>query len=399
MTQCVLELRDKAKRFRETGMVAVVDTEATVVKSDNAIPAELEDALRAAVLSLEDVPEKQKNWHPGSDEKVLDLVHPSLFPLIYETTRVLPEGRVDLADCMEHCGGGEVIQLTAGKLERVTNSDFLVHALPHFWSKHFQWLPCETMFAPNDAVKITTYINNLHPVQHESLYGVVEQFIAKAIPLWDETLSRFHPRLRITVDEHEWDLPSPDKRPPQEDDPIDDEDALEEIVDEWIRENRMPVQPEPVEYVNKYYSPPDHPVSLRQDFKDQGLQIIVKLANIHLTAEKPDYAGGSWHVEGPLNEHICATAIYYYDSENVTDSFLEFRQHVDAEDMVMKPEQVNCSHQRMTLPVCFLLSNAGAAPSNKLPLGTDMSLLPLCTDLLSLPEVFFDEHSCSDHQS
>ncbi|RDB26315.1 hypothetical protein Hypma_006638 [Hypsizygus marmoreus] len=54
--------------------------------------------------------------------------------------------------------------------------------------------------------------------------------------------------------------------------------------------------------------------------------VIVKLASIHLTPEKPEYGGGTWHVDGQLNEHICATATYYYDTENITSSRLAFRQ-------------------------------------------------------------------------
>lgn len=66
-------------------------------------------------------------------------------------------------------------------------------------------------------------------------------------------------------------------------------------------------------------------VDIWRDFADQGLQIIVKLANIHLIPEQPEYEGGTWHVEGQLNEHICASAIYYYDSDNITTSQLAFR--------------------------------------------------------------------------
>ncbi|KAF7977251.1 hypothetical protein HWV62_4369 [Athelia sp. TMB] len=54
-------------------------------------------------------------------------------------------------------------------------------------------------------------------------------------------------------------------------------------------------------------------------------------ANIHLTPEKPEYSGGTWHVEGQLNEHICATALYYYDSSNITESRLAFRQQSNHE--------------------------------------------------------------------
>ncbi|KAG9022000.1 hypothetical protein FS837_006801 [Tulasnella sp. UAMH 9824] len=59
------------------------------------------------------------------------------------------------------------------------------------------------------------------------------------------------------------------------------------------------------------------------------IQVIVKLANIHLTPEKPEYPGGSWHVEGMANEHIVASGIYYYDCENITDSQLAFRVAVN----------------------------------------------------------------------
>ena len=87
--------------------------------------------------------------------------------------------------------------------------------------------------------------------------------------------------------------------------------------------------------------PGAHCIDLREEFKDRGLQVIFKLANIHLDPSKPEYEGGTWHVEGALNEHICATALYYYDQENITDSHLSFRQSITCWDMVMKPEQVS----------------------------------------------------------
>ena len=88
--------------------------------------------------------------------------------------------------------------------------------------------------------------------------------------------------------------------------------------------------------------------TLRESHRDEGLQVIVKLANIELTPEKPEYDGGSWHVEGQQvcddliaillyqrermqNEHICATAIYYYDSDNISESLLQFRQQSDSD--------------------------------------------------------------------
>lgn len=58
-----------------------------------------------------------------------------------------------------------------------------------------------------------------------------------------------------------------------------------------------------------------------------------------MTPEQPTYRGSDWHVEGALNEHICATALIYYDQSNISDSALEFRHEVDSETMIFKPGQ------------------------------------------------------------
>ena len=90
-------------------MIPTLDLDAAVIKSDTAIPLDLKEALRAAAAPLEEVPDRLKDWHPGSDGKVLDLVHPSLFPLIYGRSRILPSGVAGLQDCVNYIGKGEVI--------------------------------------------------------------------------------------------------------------------------------------------------------------------------------------------------------------------------------------------------------------------------------------------------
>lgn len=83
-----------------------------------------------------------------------------------------------------------------------------------------------------------------------------------------------------------------------------------------------------------YYS-----VRIQDDFRDEGLQVIVKLSSIELTPEKPGYEGGNWHIEGMLNEHIAATALYYYDVENVTESRISFRTGASLDEREMRCEQ------------------------------------------------------------
>jgi hypothetical protein len=87
--------REKAGFLAEHGFVTTLETGSVCAKSDSLIDADLRAELLAGVKPLLDV--KVKDWHPNSNEQVLNLVHPSLFPLVYGRTQVLQEGLVGLA--------------------------------------------------------------------------------------------------------------------------------------------------------------------------------------------------------------------------------------------------------------------------------------------------------------
>lgn len=67
------------------------------------IPEETRQLLLLQVAKLENVPLAEKDWHPGSNQQVLDLVHPSLFCFVKGVTR---EGVAHPP--MKHIGGGAV---------------------------------------------------------------------------------------------------------------------------------------------------------------------------------------------------------------------------------------------------------------------------------------------------
>ena len=60
--------------------------------------------------------------------------------------------------------------------------------------------------------------------------------------------------------------------------------------DHWFQTTRKVVLPEP-----KNFRPLEEPplFDLRKEFAKSGLQVIVKLANIELTPERPEYSGGT----------------------------------------------------------------------------------------------------------
>jgi hypothetical protein len=114
---------------------------------------------------------------------------------------------------------------------------------------------------------------------------------------------------------------------------VDDEgDYLLTLLFVQVSDNRTLIKPNARAYDDSMKS--EAPImNLREHFSKSGIQVIVKLANIHLTPSKQEYSGGSWHIEGQLNEHICATALYYYDNKNITDSHLAFRYKVSVDTL------------------------------------------------------------------
>lgn len=138
---CIEELKFKAKQFEKTGFVSVFNGD--VLKSDTVIPDALQVALQKAVKILEDVPAREKDWHPESDEQVLDLVHPSLYPLIYGRSRVLESGVTSLDDCIKRCNEGVVLVLPQEEQE--------IHSQTKEYSTNYQWLPCEVDITGDSA--------------------------------------------------------------------------------------------------------------------------------------------------------------------------------------------------------------------------------------------------------
>ncbi|MDV5149572.1 DUF4246 domain-containing protein [Streptomyces sp. SBC-4] len=273
-----------------------------VWQSDTLIEDKLGSRLREAVRVLEQVPEAAQDWHPGSDGQVLDLVHPSLFCLVREAS---------------------------GAPERAWQNP-TNHYSKYEFSEKFQWLPTDVDVSDDGDVAFRSYVNNVHPEAHHELASLLPDLFARMRPLLENVLTDLrHPRpLRIEADPYGW-YDSEPERPDEaaySDEAAYDEavSAWEDAMDDWW-ENRRPVIPD----APGFTAPESPDESTRVDLRGRGLQVIVKLATIHLTPDKPEYAGGSWHVEGMLNERIVSTGIYYWDSENITESRLSFRAALD----------------------------------------------------------------------
>ncbi|MFE7511594.1 DUF4246 domain-containing protein [Streptomyces sp. NPDC057540] len=273
-----------------------------VWQSDSLVDDGLRSRLREAVRVLEQVPEAERDWHPGSGGQVLDLVHPSLFCLVRDVS-----------------GGPE--RAWRNPTDRYSKHEF---------SERFQWLPTDVDISEEGAVAFRSYVNNVHPERHRALDSVLPDVFARLLPLFENVLTDLrHPRpLRIEADPFGWYDSKPEY---PERSAYADAGAYADALDAWGEahdawwETRSPVVPDAPAYTPR--AVPDD--TARVGLRGRTVQVVVKLATIHLTPEDPEYSGGSWHVEGMLNERIVSTGIYYWDSENITESRLAFRTALD----------------------------------------------------------------------
>ncbi|PVZ96672.1 hypothetical protein BB558_007407 [Smittium angustum] len=315
---------------------------------DDCIPEELLNELQENVAKLEDVPEHEKDWHPGSDNQVLDLVHPSLYPVVFGRTRGLTKdvSSIEVPKWDSVIGKGEtdcvyLPPIVSFDHPYIKNRQYTPERF-QYRSEKYQWLPTEFGVDADGEVKILSYINNLHPGIHEKLYGTLEKIFEKFIPLFNNVLTdsceqnKKNDKLRISSEVYNIEVfedyfnrvrkEEAEKNGTEFVELKDKDISYQEFRDYFhsYDDEKLVVIPE--DYKFDPESVPKNNITV--DLKGSRLQVIVKLANIILTPEKPTYKGGVWHVEGMLNEEIVATGIHYYDQENITDSYLAFRQGI-----------------------------------------------------------------------
>ncbi|KAF9643994.1 hypothetical protein BDM02DRAFT_3122643, partial [Thelephora ganbajun] len=272
---------------------------------------------RYRVSPLESVPDAEKDWHPRSANQVLDLVHPSLYPIVYERTLVkYPQ---------------------TGKCEALRPS----RGGKYYVSRKFQWLPSDFTVAEDGTVTLASpYINNVHPRKHAALKSIIPQLLGRAVPLWEHVLSDLRrPLLPFrTKSKVEDSLPDCLFAKGKGVDPGSDEE-YDTDRDGWLSKHDLKLPDAREKYIGDLDVMKTPTVSL----KGTTIQCIIKLANIVLTPEEPEYPGGKWHVEGMENEHIVSSFIYYYDCENITSSRLAFRRSTCQPEYHVQDE-THCMH-------------------------------------------------------
>ncbi|CAB9530139.1 Conserved hypothetical protein [Seminavis robusta] len=270
----------------------------------------------------------REDRHPGTPQMV-DLIHPSLYCYEQGTTLVL-EGVGSEAVCQpdnwdKFLGAGTVKE--EKRLTLHVHSDAISNA-------GLQWLPAEFhVNMEGTECKIASYINSLHPVEDASMYSSISELFLEALPLLEDTLTqsledKSNPKpLRVEVPNEMdwWEKPSEEGfRPRREDE---EEYVYQDECWEWQMENRKFLFP-----TLGNFEPPEPPTENNHiSLHDRPLQVIAKIASLELEPGE-SYSGGTWHLEGALDERIVATACCYLESTNVSGGDLAFRVAVEEPD-------------------------------------------------------------------
>lgn len=244
---------------------------------------------------------KVLDYHPGSNKQIINLVHPSLYAFQYYITPIINEK-----------GEIEVLKY---------NAKYLSAKKVHYWGlSNHQLLP--SLFKYNhdsNIFEIKSYINNLHPIKHKSLYLSLQSIFNEVIPGINYVLSKYASKelIRIKWDDGEY---YREKFLDESGELIDDDDDGGDF-DENCSEN--------LKLKDKLIPPiinSNHYNDVTIDLKSfDEIKVIVKIIDIELTPENPVYEGSSWSVAGLINEDIIATIGYFYDEENITQSYLSFQ--------------------------------------------------------------------------
>jgi hypothetical protein len=121
----------------------------THTQLDESIKIQLLEQIKKFALNT------QVDYHPGSNNKVRDLVHPSVYPHI------------------------------KGKKSKQKKVDFFKRP---YESSKYQWLPSEFKIDSNRNCEITSYINNL-PISEKSMYDTISKLFEQVLPEFEKAYS------------------------------------------------------------------------------------------------------------------------------------------------------------------------------------------------------------------
>ncbi|KAL4799858.1 hypothetical protein BDV19DRAFT_376240 [Aspergillus venezuelensis] len=352
------------QQFNQDSHLVVLNTSSSVCKSDMVVSSDLKLQLSKSVNLFS----YQAIWQK-SESGVVNLVDPSLFPLVYGRTKIL--------DRVQSCGMDEY------SWSLCSREGPLVSELPQLAKGDSVWPGVDFTGPPGSTdVQISSYINNLH-LTNRKMYSAIKAVISSSIkaqfPEWVKKLPPKEDEGKLSAEEYETIcaqveayLLEPESKVEvhwhqgllctaltkyghifvfKHSDPgtaysyedwkggktgkaiigpahyyyvcnTDYELSLFFDANPWLTPYEWMYKPKEEDPDNHQF----YTIMLQDDFHEHGLQVIVQIHSIELGPETPSFPGEEWHTKGNGNKYIVANAIYAINSENMSKPQFSFWQ-------------------------------------------------------------------------
>lgn len=149
-------------------------------------------------------------------------------------------------------------------------------------SNRYAWIPTNFQIDSRTSARTLSYINNLHP-SHAELYDGISELVARFSMLFDRVLTDLHPayeqQLRVDPSKRTYEWVSHEDDPEPRDYVVPD---FEERHRAWEGRRTLLAPTVPAEGYSDLYDPSKR--STRYSILGRTVQVIVKLANIHLVS-------------------------------------------------------------------------------------------------------------------
>ncbi|KAK6504313.1 hypothetical protein TWF506_002516 [Arthrobotrys conoides] len=316
------------RRLQRQGFLGIEPDAEGVWRGDGIVDEEVRKGLVDAAAILENVPEDQQLWREpqssSSSPVVLDLVDPSMWPIIYDQTPAT--------------NGLPLLGPSYHNDEELRASD-----------PKYCWLPSEFKVSEDGKrTKITSYINNLASPREEAVFKpVLEKIFTAFVPLFNHVLAETEAQLWTgsrCID------PTPWKSRAHDGTLVASKEACmkasTELLDQMEKTGQMSdtfegigvlAHSRPEDYQSMF--PIKNSLNLIQDaiwkppkpsklkrLEGRTAKVIVSMVNIMLSPENPEYQAEEWQLNGVRNERIIATGVYYYAQENINETYLALRR-------------------------------------------------------------------------
>lgn len=357
------ELQFKAMIYEYSGTVGLYNGDVT--KSDSNVPSSLLRELRTATKVLEYEDPELRFYYPNAMNRQRDLLSVALYPLVYGKSRILPDRVIRLDEALSYAGQGEVIPVP--KESGITREDIAWRVLSRAdiqvrpYSRYHQLLPADWKLGDDGRWHIETYINNLHPVKHKNIYGLIEDAFNCLVPQWDATTTplkdMLHSRARIEYRKAEY-RPVSDEvncQAPQIQ-PREAQSEFDARLEEWRMKNCRAIQPDVGKFL-PWAVPPrlmsklpedltstvrvEQAVDLKRDYKNRGLQVVTRILGVDLSPEDPYYET-DWHVEGQM--------VSIAETTPIERDFSQTNQHPDRTNIFVPQPSSPSPRRTCTIP-------------------------------------------------